>query len=152
MSDIWIFTQTDPCATSSPGPSAWEAPDKRVIRRELILTRRALGTKLIHVSGVCLPSQSAVLKYNQEKTPIRLCAPREFLKNVSAMFDNHTILLLWLKNKQNFHMFSLRDLRFVLCSRDLDVLRAQRIMGFFILITHKSTRSENQITWLGTCS
>ena len=27
-------------------------------------------------------------------------------------------------------MFSLRDLRFVLCSRDLNVLRAQRIMGF----------------------
>ena len=27
-------------------------------------------------------------------------------------------------------MFSLRDLRSVLCSRDLDVLRAQRIMGF----------------------
>ena len=35
-------------------------------------------------------------------------------------------------------MFSLRDLCFVLCSRDLDVQRAQRIMGFFILITHKS--------------
>ena len=35
-------------------------------------------------------------------------------------------------------MFSLRDLCFVLCSRDLDVLRAQRIMGIFILITHKS--------------
>ena len=30
-------------------------------------------------------------------------------------------------------MFSLRDLRFVLCSRDLDVLGAQRIMGFFYL-------------------
>ena len=30
-------------------------------------------------------------------------------------------------------MFSLCDLRFVLCSRDLDVLRAQRSMGFFIL-------------------
>ena len=44
-------------------------------------------------------------------------------------------------------MFSLRDLRFVLCSRDLDVLRAQRIMGFFILITHKSPPSENLITW-----
>ena len=41
------------------------------------------------------------------------------------------------------------DLRFVLCSRDLDVLRAQRIIGFFILITHKSARSENPITWLG---
>ena len=34
------------------------------------------------------------------------------------------------------------------CSRDLDVLRAQRIMGFCILITHKSTKSENQITWM----
>ena len=45
-------------------------------------------------------------------------------------------------------MFLLRDLRFVFCSRDLDVLRAQRIIGFFILITHKSTRSENPITWL----
>ena len=30
-------------------------------------------------------------------------------------------------------MFLLRDLRFMLCSRDLDVLHAQRIMGFFIL-------------------
>ena len=29
-------------------------------------------------------------------------------------------------------MFSLRDLRFVLCSRDLDVLRAQRIIGFYL--------------------
>ena len=42
-------------------------------------------------------------------------------------------------------MFSLHDLRFVLCSLDLDVLRAQRIIGFFILITHKSTRSEKPI-------
>ena len=31
-------------------------------------------------------------------------------------------------------MFSLCDLRFVLCSLDLDVQRAQRIIGFFILI------------------
>ena len=37
---------------------------------------------------------------------------------------------------------------FFLSSRDLDVLRAQRIMGFFILITHKSMRSENGITWI----
>ena len=28
-------------------------------------------------------------------------------------------------------MFLLRDLRLVLCSRDLDILRAQRIIGFF---------------------
>ena len=46
------------------------------------------------------------------------------------MFNNHTILLFWLLSKQTFHMFSLRDLRFVLCSRDLELLRAQRIMGF----------------------
>ena len=29
-------------------------------------------------------------------------------------------------------MFSLLDLSFVLCSRDLDILRAQRIMGFLL--------------------
>ena len=46
-------------------------------------------------------------------------------------------------------MFTLCDLRFVLFSLDLDVLRAQRITGFFkILITHKSKRSKNPITWL----
>ena len=40
------------------------------------------------------------------------------------------------------------DLRFLLCSLELDVLRAQRIMGFKkILITHKSKKSENSITW-----
>ena len=44
-------------------------------------------------------------------------------------------------------MFSLRDLHFALCSFELDVLRAQRIIGFFIFITHKSTRSEDPITW-----
>ena len=44
-------------------------------------------------------------------------------------------------------MFSLHDLRFVLCSLEVDIQRAQRIMGFFILIIHKSTRSENPIRW-----
>ena len=29
-------------------------------------------------------------------------------------------------------MFSLLDLRFALCSRDLDILRAQRIIGFYL--------------------
>ena len=47
-------------------------------------------------------------------------------------------------------MFSLRDLRFVLCSLVLEVVHAQRIMGFFLSITHKSTRSENPITWVET--
>ena len=39
-------------------------------------------------------------------------------------------------------MFLLHDLRVVVCSRDLDIQRAQRIIGFLILITHKSARSE----------
>ena len=48
-----------------------------------------------------------------------------------------------------FHMFSLPDLCFVLCSRDLDVLSAQRMMGFLFLFlrTHKSTGPENPVTW-----
>ena len=36
-------------------------------------------------------------------------------------------------------MFLLRDLCSTLCSPNLDVLCAQRIIGVFILITHKST-------------
>ena len=38
---------------------------------------------------------------------------------------------LIIAQSQTFRMFSLRDLRFALCSRDLDVLRAQRIIGFY---------------------
>ena len=40
-------------------------------------------------------------------------------------------------------MFSLLDLSFLLSSSDLDILRVQRIMGFFVLVTHKSMRSED---------
>ena len=57
------------------------------------------------------------------------------------MFDNCTILLFWL---QTFRTSLLHDLRFVLCSLDLDLLGAHRIIGFFIWITHKSMRSENR--------
>ena len=42
-------------------------------------------------------------------------------------------------------MFSLLDLRFVLCSRDLDVRKG--LWEFLILIPLKSTRSENPFTW-----
>ena len=41
-------------------------------------------------------------------------------------------------------MFSLLDLHFGLWSLYLHVLRTQRVLGFFIVITHKSTRSENR--------
>ena len=42
------------------------------------------------------------------------------------MFDNHTIVLFWLKNRKSVRMFSLRDLRFVLWSRDLDVFTVRK--------------------------
>ena len=49
-------------------------------------------------------------------------------------------------------MFSLRYLRFLLCSRDLDVLRAQRIMGFsYFKSNHKSRRSEKS-NYMDNCS
>ena len=44
-------------------------------------------------------------------------------------------------------MFSLRDLHFVHCSRDLNILHVQRIIVF----THKSMRSENPITLFYCC-
>ena len=42
-------------------------------------------------------------------------------------------------------MPSLRDLRFVFCSLDLDVRRAQRIIGFFILPTNQRGREIRQV-------
>ena len=50
-------------------------------------------------------SQSAPEKHNQGKKPINLCAPREFLQNVSAIFENHTILLFWIQNKYKLFAF-----------------------------------------------
>ena len=44
---------------------------------------------------------------------------RIFQTNVSAMFGNHEISLFELSNKQTFRIFSLLDLRFVLCSPKL---------------------------------
>ena len=88
---------------------------------------------LLRVIGVCLLSQSE--KHNQEKTPYTYAHLVNFSTNVSAMFDNHTMLmLLCLKNEQTFRMFSLRDLHFVLRSLHLEVLRAQRIIGFLSLL------------------
>ena len=44
---------------------------------------------LSHVTEICSPSQSASRKHNQEK---KAHIPLRTSKNVSAMFDNHTIL------------------------------------------------------------
>ena len=115
-------------------------------RSAQLLSVRSRGFCRYHVTGVCLLSQSVPEKHSQEKKPTNLCASREFLQLclpclliIQSCYSDYRI---------NNHMFSLRDLRFVLFSRDLDVLRAQRIIGFFMLITHNSTRSKNAITWL----
>ena len=80
---------------------------------------------------VCLLSQSAPGKHNQVKSPQTFAHLVHFSNKRVCHVYNHKIVLFGLQNKQTFHMFSLLDLRFVLCSRDLDVLRAQRIMSFF---------------------
>ena len=104
---------------------------------------------LLSTSLSCSRSLSAqpisVQRAQSRKPPTNLCATCEFLKK----FVNQKILLFWLYNKQTIGVFSLCDLRFVRCSRDLEVLRDHRL--FFILITHKSTRPANPITWLFGC-
>ena len=83
-----------------------------------------------------LPSQPISIQEAQsEKKTTNLCAPLEFLKNVSAMFDNHTISLLFLQmSKQTFRMFTLCDhLLFGFCSLHLDVLRCAKNHGLFYL-------------------
>ena len=42
-----------------------------------------------HVTGACLPSQSASEMHNQEKSPQTFTRLVNFSKNMSAMFDNH---------------------------------------------------------------
>ena len=59
-----------------------------------------------------------------EKRPHTFAHFVNFPKYGSAIFDNHTVLLFWLQINLS-HVLS-----FVLCS--LDVLRTQRIMGFFL--------------------
>ena len=99
-----------------------------------------LSFRSFHVIGVCLSSQSA-----PEKKTIKIKAHiplrTSWISPKKNAFDNQTIYpLFWLFNKQTFHMPSLRDLRFVFCSLDLDVRRAQRIIGFFILPTNQRGR------------
>ena len=48
------------------------------------------------VIRIGLPSQSAYEKHNQEKSPQTFAHLVNFSIGVSAVFDNHTILLFWL--------------------------------------------------------
>ena len=59
----------------------------------------------------------------------------QFTHMIFIIYTLHVIIQsCYLENfKQTFHIFSLLELRNVLCSRDLDVPRAQRIIGFFLI-------------------
>ena len=89
-----------------------------------------------------LPAQPISVRKAQarKKAHKPLRTPCTSQTNLSSMFDHQNLVILIIE-KQTFRILSLRDLCFVFCSRDLDVLRAQRIIGFFIF-THRSTGSE----------
>ena len=139
---VFLFLYFSSLLVSLPGKtcSSLKERDAQKVFTDFLIN---LSFRSFHVIGVCLSSQSAPeKKNNQNKKPTHLCAPHEFLPKKTHLIIKQYILYFWLFNKQTFHMPSLRDLRFVFCSRDLDVRRAQRIIGFFYL-THKSTRSGN---------
>ena len=48
-------------------------------------------------------------------------------------------------------MLSLRDLCFVLCSRDLDILRVQKIISAFLSYYPQIIEVRNPVTWLFQC-
>ena len=86
------------CSRSCNHQTAWLKIDN-----ETQMTERKWYQSLtvpLHISPrdqfVCPANQHPKKKNNQEKKPTNLCAPHEFLKKMSAMFDNHTILLFWL--------------------------------------------------------
>ena len=92
---------------------------------------------------VCLPSQISIRNAQSRKKPTNLCAPRVFLQKKSAMLI--IIQSCYCDYRISKPFTCSRCV--ICCSRDLDVQRAQRIMGFYILVTHKSTRSDNAIMW-----
>lgn len=79
-----------------------------------------------HVIGVCLLRQSASEKQNHDaeaQKPLRIqCLLCELC---------HTMFFFSAIEETTFYMLSLRVLRFVVCSLDLDLLRAQRIIVFY---------------------
>ena len=55
--------------------------------------QHAPGLFLYHIHVTVCPANQHPKNTTKKEKPTNLCAPREFLRNVSAMFDNHTILL-----------------------------------------------------------
>ena len=100
-----------------------------------------------HVIGVCPPSQSESQNWAQPRNK----RPHAFAHLVIAT----KMCLSWLiiiqscsfdcRINKPFDTLTVWS-AFLALFNYLDILRVQRIMGFYILITHKSTRSENPIT------
>ena len=87
--------------------------------------------------GVCLRSQSA------SWISPKLCLTCLII--IQSCYCDYRI-------KQTFRIFSLRRVRFSFGSLDHDALRAQRIIGFFIVLpTNQQGWLENPITWSEWC-
>ena len=81
---------------------------------------------------VC-PANQRPTSTAKKKSPQTFAHLVHFLINLSTMSDNHTILLFWVQNKRTCRMFSLHVIRVSCSVHYLDVLRAQRIIGFLNL-------------------
>ena len=93
-----------------------------------------------------LPDQKA---QSRKKGPQTFARFINFSINVSAMFDNQGILLLTLEQTNLSHVLAAWSAFLALFAWSwYTAVRAQRIIGFFMLITHKSTRSENPVRWM----
>ena len=88
-----------------------------------------------HVISVIAQPISIRKPQSRKKSPQTFAHLVHFSNKCVGRLNVSIILSFWLLNKQTFHIFYLLHLYFVLCLNDLDVLRAQRIMGFSIIIT-----------------
>ena len=104
--------------------------------------------KQIHVIGICLLSQSADEKHNHEKKPTHLCAPRKFPPKM-CLPCFIIMQSCYCDYRINKTFLCSRCLICVLHSGHfISTYYARKgFLAFFIVITHKSTGSENLITW-----
>ena len=89
-------------------------------------------------------------KAQSRKKPTNLCAPREILKKKSVChiwqsFNLVTLTIEWTKISHSLAAWS--AFRALGSLGSWRTTRAKDHRLFFVLITHKSTRSENRITW-----
>ena len=120
-------------------PPDKERPTKKIqMPGVLINTNQILAGKLILAKGGKSESPKKILQsqieINQSQPTYeprikpglqclkKICLPCLII--IQSWYFGYTI-------NKNYHIFSLRDLHFLLCSIDLDVLRAQRIIAFY---------------------